>query len=105
MKTLTILTLLLGCALAGDRYLAHVSESGGILVKDAEARVGRPLTPVSYAGVARRTTRRRVVRTSAYIATLPRGCSTIVIEGVSLHQCGAIYYQPYGGRYVVVNIQ
>jgi hypothetical protein len=26
----------------------------------AEARVGRPLTPVSYAGVARRTTRRAV---------------------------------------------
>ena len=28
------------------------------LVPNAEARVGRPLTPVSYAGVARRTTRR-----------------------------------------------
>lgn len=26
----------------------------------AEARVGRPLTPMSYAGVARRTTRRAV---------------------------------------------
>jgi hypothetical protein len=30
------------------------------LVSSAEARVGRPLTPVSYAGVARRTTRRAV---------------------------------------------
>ena len=29
-------------------------------VSDAEARVGRPLTPMSYAGVARRTTRRAV---------------------------------------------
>ena len=28
------------------------------LVSQAEARVGRPLTPVSVAGVARRTTRR-----------------------------------------------
>ena len=28
------------------------------LVSSAEARVGRPLTPMSYAGVARRTTRR-----------------------------------------------
>jgi hypothetical protein len=27
----------------------------------AEARIGRPLTPMSYAGVARRTTRRAVV--------------------------------------------
>ena len=30
------------------------------LVSSAEARIGRPLTPVSYAGVARRTTRRAV---------------------------------------------
>jgi hypothetical protein len=31
------------------------------LVSQADARVGRPLTPMSYAGVARRTTRRAVV--------------------------------------------
>ena len=30
------------------------------LISSAEARVGRPLTPMSYAGVARRTTRRAV---------------------------------------------
>ena len=30
----------------------------GAFVSTAEARVGRPLTPVSYAGVARRSTRR-----------------------------------------------
>ena len=30
------------------------------LVSSAEARIGRPLTPLSYAGVARRTTRRAV---------------------------------------------
>lgn len=30
------------------------------LVSEAQARVGRPLTPMSYAGVARRTTRRAV---------------------------------------------
>ena len=34
------------------------TESG--LVSSAEARIGRPLTPMSYAGVARRTTRRAV---------------------------------------------
>jgi hypothetical protein len=33
----------------------------GALISKAEARVGRPLTPMSYAGVARRTTRRAVV--------------------------------------------
>ena len=36
------------------------------LVAMADARVGRPLTPVSVAGVARRTTRRAVVRHGAY---------------------------------------
>jgi hypothetical protein len=36
-----------------------ISTSGSFgLVSPAEARVGRPLTPVSVAGVARRTTRR-----------------------------------------------
>jgi len=37
-------------------------------VPDAEAIIGMPLTPMSYAGVARRTTR-RVVYTDAAIAT------------------------------------
>jgi hypothetical protein len=31
------------------------------LPRDAHAIIGRPLTPMSYAGVARRTTRRAVV--------------------------------------------
>ncbi|WP_441241816.1 hypothetical protein [Tardiphaga sp. 768_D3_N2_1] len=44
---------------------AGLSWSGGNIIADglfsvAEARVGRPLTPMSYAGVARRTTRRAV---------------------------------------------
>lgn len=40
------------------------------LVGDAQAIVGRPLTPVSYAGVARRTAyRSAVVVTSAAVAT------------------------------------
>lgn len=40
-------------------------------ITDAKAIIGRPLTPVSYAGVARRTTRRTVAvaTTSAVVAT------------------------------------
>jgi len=38
------------------------------LVTASEARVGRPLTPRSYAGVARRTTRRAVYGTAAAAA-------------------------------------
>jgi hypothetical protein len=51
--------------------LAATVAAGGLFVSDndwfvngpvssAEARIGRPLTPMSYAGVARRTTRRAV---------------------------------------------
>jgi hypothetical protein len=43
------------------------SEAGLTLsVDQAQARVGRPLTPVSVAGVARRTTRRTVRRNVYY---------------------------------------
>lgn len=76
-----------------------------LLIAPAEAIVGRPLTPVSYAGVARRTTRRMIYRTSVYVAVLPPSCTIVVIEGSSLHYCGGTYYQPYGKQYVVVNVQ
>jgi hypothetical protein len=46
----------LGALLAGDVS----SITSGVFVTTASARIGRPLTPLSYAGVARRTTRRAV---------------------------------------------
>jgi hypothetical protein len=45
------------CFLVNEQAILH---QGGSLVTSAEARIGRPLTPLSYAGVARRTTRRAV---------------------------------------------
>jgi len=45
-------------AMSGGLLLDGDSAIFGSLVSSAEARVGRPLTPMSYAGVARRTTRR-----------------------------------------------
>lgn len=76
----------------------------GIVVAPASAVVGRPATPVSVAGVARRTTRRVIRRSTIYAATLPVGCSTIYIEGAMIYQCGATYYQPYNNQYVVVYV-
>ncbi len=76
-----------------------------LVVAPAQARIGRPVTPLSYAGVARRTTRRAIYATSMYVATLPRGCTSVVIEGTALHQCGGTYYQASGGRYVVVRVE
>jgi hypothetical protein len=47
---------------AGGLFLSdHFSTTvPGTLLSQAEARIGRPLTPLSVAGVARRTTRRAV---------------------------------------------
>ena len=52
-------------------------------VSSAEARIGRPLTPMSYAGVARRTTRRAVVYGGAAAAAagayaVTPGCAQVV---------------------------
>ena len=44
----------LGALIANDQ----LSQIGLGFVSEAHARIGRPLTPMSYAGVARRTTRR-----------------------------------------------
>jgi hypothetical protein len=77
---------------------------GEWITPEAEAIIGRSMTPVSVAGVARRTTRRTIRRTTTYVATLPRGCSTVVIDGITLHQCGGTYYQPYNNQYVVVHV-
>ncbi len=41
------------------------------VISSAEAWVGRPLTPVSVAGVARRTTRRTVAYEGAMVAATP----------------------------------
>ncbi len=106
MKRSTLLMLALGCAAAAGELLPGGGIiDGGLLVREAQAIVGRPMTPVSVAGVARRTARRTIVVTSVYVATLPPACTTVIIEGVTLHQCGATYYQPQGTQYVVVNVQ
>jgi hypothetical protein len=55
---LTLTTILGGAALFWGGQLPLDGQSP--LMSSAEARVGRPLTPMSYAGVARRTTRRAV---------------------------------------------
>jgi hypothetical protein len=65
-------TLVLGAALP-VLYVAdaaHDAPFGLTLVRDAQALVGAPLTPLSVAGVARRSTRRVVaVETTAVAAT------------------------------------
>lgn len=87
----------------GDAELAGQQVSIGFfkLIEQAEARVGRPATPISGAGVARRTTR-RTIRRGAYINSLPGGCAYGTYYGYKLYSCGGVYYQPSGGGYVIV---
>lgn len=65
-KTLLLLTATI--AFAGALLWNGKADVEQGLVSTSEARVGRPLTPMSYAGVARRTTRRAVYGTAAAAA-------------------------------------
>jgi len=58
------------------------SQSQGLSLSasSAQARVGRPATPVSVAGVARRTTRRAVVGGAAV------GAATVGVAGACHHR-------------------
>ena len=57
----TILLIATATSFAGGLLWSGNRITDGGFVSGAQARVGRPLTPMSYAGVARRTTRRAVV--------------------------------------------
>ena len=71
------------------------SEQGGVSlsVESAQARVGRPLTPVSVAGVARRQTRRAVYGYGVAGAAAVGAAATVA--------AGSYYGSPgyYGGPY------
>jgi hypothetical protein len=71
----------------------------------AEARIGRPWTPLSYAGAARRATRRALALSGIYVAALPPACVRVTVDGMRLWRCGGIYYRAYSGRYVVVYVK
>jgi hypothetical protein len=64
-------TLALATAAGAAALLVNDSadlRTAGSLVSQANAVIGRPLTPMSYAGVARRTTRRTVAAGAAVTA-------------------------------------
>lgn len=89
--------------------LIGVGELAGIEIGQAQAVIGRPLTPVSGAGVARRTTRRTVGRygygygyAAGTVAALPGGCVRTTRDGVLVYNCAGTFYRPvYDGPDVV----
>jgi hypothetical protein len=77
----SIATILGGAALLWSGQLTLDPASS--LVSSAEARVGRPLTPMSYAGVARRTTRRAVA-----VGAVATGVAVVAAPVVVAPACG-----------------
>ncbi|HYI96437.1 MAG TPA: hypothetical protein VEX68_23030, partial [Bryobacteraceae bacterium] len=87
MRKVSIKQVLLATATLAFGTVASISWSPGegpsVTVESAQARVGRPLTPVSVAGVARRSTRRAVVGGAAVGAATvgAAGCVRVLVNG------------------------
>jgi hypothetical protein len=62
LKTLALIAVATAIGVAGLFWSGEITSMTGFgLVTEAQAVIGRPLTPMSYAGVARRTVRRCAV--------------------------------------------
>jgi len=73
--------LLVATIIVGGASLVDWSSDGiSFSIGSAQARVGRPLTPVSVAGVARRTTRRAVVG-GAVVGGAAAACVRVQVNG------------------------
>jgi len=105
MKTIIKTSLVALAFLFGLSDIQVTGQQSGLgffrIATEAQARVGRPLTPVSVAGTARRTTR-RVIRRGAAVAVIPAGCPYGAYYGYNLYYCGGTYYQRSGSGYVIV---
>ena len=88
MKQISLKRLLLAASVVAFGIAGSIdwSANNGLSfsVENAQARVGRPLTPVSAAGVARRTTRRAVVGGAAAGAAVvgTPACVRVLVNGV-----------------------
>ena len=112
----TLAGLLLAVPVSIDLTRPHAATANraeligiGLKIDSAEARVGRPATPRSVAGVARRTTRQTVRQVTPYAgaavavpvvagtaAVVGAGaaarCTTVVIRRAAVRRCGRVVY-------------
>ncbi|GLR84156.1 hypothetical protein [Bradyrhizobium iriomotense] len=80
-KRILLVAAVLGCGIFGSINWSH-DDGITLVVQSAEARVGRPATPASVAGVARRTTRRAVVGGAAVgAAAASTACVRVYVNG------------------------
>jgi len=105
MKKVMMRSLALTCGLLTMAMVTDGLWHSEMVTQSAGAVFGRPLTPVSAAGAARRTTRRMIYATSTYVPVLPAGYTTVVVEGTSLYYYNGVYYQSSGNQYVIVTVQ
>jgi hypothetical protein len=87
MKLAAYRVLQLGVVIAMGGAVLFMDErapfsSSASLVSSAHAIIGRPLTPMSYAGVARRTTRRSVAVGAAVAAPVVVAPAPVVVAPV-----------------------
>jgi hypothetical protein len=92
---------IIGLALAATAGLAvlfapdNLSSTRSGLITTADARIGRPLTPMSYAGVARRTTRRAYYGAAAGAAAVGAAAAGAAYYGSSCTQAVDAYGRVY----------
>ena len=86
------------CVACAAMFSLDWSEQSGISlsIESAQARVGRPLTPVSVAGVARRQTRRAVYGAGVVGAGVVGAGAAAAYYGAAAPYGGGPYY--YGAR-------
>jgi hypothetical protein len=92
LRSTLALIIGIGCLFVSDRF--SLPDSGSF-VTQANAIRGRPLTPMSYAGVARRTTRRAVYGGAAY------GAAAGVAYGAAVAGPGCVQVADAYGRLVM----
>jgi hypothetical protein len=98
MRTITKLAITSSAALCATVLSLGWSDQGGVSlsVEKAQARVGRPLTPVSVAGVARRQNRRAAYGGYGGVGLGLAGAAAV---GTAAAVASSPYYGPgyYGG--------
>ena len=87
------------CVACATMFSLDWSEQNGISlsIESAQARVGRPLTPVSVAGVARRQTRRAVYGAGVVGAGVVGAGAAAAYYGATAPYYGARAPYAYGG--------
>ncbi len=118
MKIVFLYTAIVVVALAGFvGGSMNTSAPGWVGFSQAEAGPHRRSVRRTSRRTARRTSRRHshhhhgvavgaavvaAIAIGTIVATLPPSCSTLIVNGVTYHNCSGTYYAPSGSQWVVV---